>query len=156
MRITCGTIRPLTKSESKQYKDQGYCWVVVDPYTYENGDIKITVPIGFLTDGSSGGPDYGCSWLFHDWLYATHCYECSDNTTSAVMTQCSRSDADNVMSLILDSERLSIYLRIFNLISYFNFFWCFSRAWHNSGLRGPQFLESELMEIKADHKDINV
>ncbi len=134
MRIVCGTLRPLTCEERKVYKSQGYCWVVTEAFEYENDGKKIIVPKGFLTDGASGGPDYGCSWLFHDWLYANHKFHDSSE-------DCTRQDADFVMTCILDNERLSFYLRFFNIISYYDILWCFSRAWNKSGQRGPQFLE---------------
>ena len=143
LRITCGTIRALTREEKKQWDCQGYCWVVVTPYTYENATRKITVPAGFLTDGSSGGgPDYGCSWLFHDWLYSTHCFDSNDDGGGAT---CTREEADQVMSTVLiNNERLSLYLSVFNFLSGVNLCYCFSRAWDGSGKRGPQYLEDAI------------
>ena len=145
LRITCGTIRALTREEKKQWESQGYCWVVVTPYTYECGDKKITVPAEFLTDGSSGGgPDYGCSWLFHDWLYANHCFDLNEDPIEAddASANCTREEADEVMSTVLTNERLSIYLSVFNCLSGFNICYCFSRAWESSGKRGPQYLKN--------------
>lgn len=138
--ITCGTIRALTRAEKKPWASEGYCWVVVTPYSYQNNGICITVPSGFLTDGSTGGPDCGCSWLFHDWLYATHCFDPKENEE----IHCSRSEADEIMKIILENERLSLYLKGFNFLSGIDFGWCFSRAWDSSGKRGPHLLVDEL------------
>ena len=142
LRITCGTIRALTPEEKNGWTCQGYCWVVLTPYKYECGDNIITVPVGFLTDGSSGGgPDYGCSWLFHDWLYSTHCFD-FDDAAEPKPRMCTREEADEVMSIVLNNERLSFYLKVFNILSEVNICYCFSRAWESSGNRGPQFLHS--------------
>ena len=140
LNITYGKLRPLTRAEREQFASQGYCWVVVTPYMYQYNGNRITVPSGFLTDGSTGGPDCGCSWLFHDWLYATHCFDQNEEEK----VSCARADADEVMRIILENERLSLYLKGFNLLSTIDFGWCFSRAWESSGQRGPQLLGDAL------------
>ncbi len=144
LRISSGTIRNLTKEEiesNPEFEKWGYCWVVESEYKYEGDIICITVPKGFLTDGSSGGPDYGCSWLFHDWLYATHQFDGN--------VKCTRDEADEVMESVLKSERLGGYCKIFELISDIDIFGLFSSAWESSGHRGPQFLD----QLCKGHKD---
>ena len=149
LKVTCGTIRALTREEKKVLCSEGYCWVVETPYKYECGDVCITVPAGFLTDGSTGGPDYGCSWLFHDWLYATHCFDPieqvlgtpSESSGSNVTPRpCTRAEADEIMRIVLENERQSLYLKVFNILSGYNFCYCFSQAWDSSGQRGAQYL----------------
>lgn len=102
-------------------------------YTLSDGSCSITIPVGFLTDGSSGGPDVGVAWLFHDYLYATHMF--SDGT------QCTREDADSIMADILRADNMLNYHRIFVWLYTWNLCYCFSRAWASSGKRGPNFLE---------------
>lgn len=96
----------------------------------EDGEIekrKIVVPKGFLTDGSSGGPDWGCSWLFHDYLYASH---------SADGHWYTREEADQLMYEILSFERHTGYKYLFKFALWLNPFYAFSRAWEKSGERG--------------------
>jgi hypothetical protein len=135
-----GTIRALTKTEREleiccQNK---YCWVVTEPYEYHDdlNGVHITVPKGFLTDGSTGGPDYGCSWLFHDYLYATHCFDGN--------VYCTRQEADEIMENILRRENMNLYCKAVSFLSQVNLFWLFSDAWESSGKRGPQFLEDNI------------
>ena len=135
VQITYGSIRQLTTEECDQPMcfENGYCYVVIDPYVYKSGNRTITVPVGFLTDGASGpGPDIGNSWLFHDWLYSKHCFD--DGTA------CTRNDADSIMSQLLQKENLYRYKWVFDRISHYNFFYSFSSAWNTSGTRGPQML----------------
>jgi len=138
LQIISGTVRKLTKEELSSDKDfsrYGYKWVVESDYIYKNGNITVTVPESFLTDGATGGPDYGCSWIFHDWLYATHKF---DNDV-----ECTRREADEVMSIILDNERLNLYQKVFNFITGIDICCCFSSSWENYEERGPQFLGNE-------------
>lgn len=134
LQVTSGVIRKLTSVEKTTYK--GYKYVTLSEFEYSKGDRKIVVPKGFLTDGSSGGPNYGCSWLFHDYLYASHRFTSGQ--------KCTREQADMVMEEVLANERLSIYCWIFVRLSKMNPFWLFSRAWKNSGSRGPQMIDYEL------------
>ena len=90
------------------------------------------MPKGFLTDGSSGGPDWGCSWLFHDFLYATHAAEGHWYT---------REEADQLMYDILAFERHTGYKYLFKFALWLNPFYAFSRAWTNSGNRGAVYHE---------------
>ena len=135
-----GTIRTLTNEEKEKFKTP-YKWAVVHPYEYRYEDEYILIEEGFLTDGATGGPDYGSSWVFHDYLYATH--EFSDGK------ECERKEADRVMQNVLNQERKdgkilgSTYATLFEWsvaqISYWNPFWCFSGAWESSGERGPEY-----------------
>lgn len=138
--VTEGTIRTLLQKEKDNHETK-YKWVVVHPYEYMYEGKSITVPEGFLTDGATGGPDFGSSWVFHDYLYASHRY-----TTGG---RCSRIEADQVMQNVLKKEREegklipSTYATCFkwgvSQISYWNPFWCFSNAWESSGKRGLEY-----------------
>lgn len=114
----------------KHVKRNGYKYVVLSEFIYESDGVRITVPPGFLTDGSTYSPDTGYAWIFHDYLYATHKF---DNRE-----ECSREQADNIMVHILNNERRSTYSSIFHCLSKMNIFWIFSRAWDSSGKRGPE------------------
>lgn len=122
----------MTTCEISRIEHPYYKWVTLgeSKWVCENGEV-IIVPAGFLSDGSSGGPDIGFSWLFHDYLYATH------KIGDRVIT---RKEADKVMASILRWERASLYRKAFVIVSRVNPFWLFSRAWKSSGKRGPEFL----------------
>lgn len=66
-RVTIGQIRGLTDKETRIFPDSKYKYIVLEEYECvvirDQRIHRIRVPKGFLTDGSSGGPDYGCSWL---------------------------------------------------------------------------------------------
>lgn len=134
MEVTSGMLRKLTSAEKLVYP--GYKYVTTSHFRYCKGDYIINVPKGFLTDGSSGGPDYGSSWLFHDYLYATHRFTSGQ--------PCTREQADSVMEEILYNERLSLYCWMFVKLSKLDPFWAFSRAWKTSGARGAQMISYEL------------
>lgn len=118
--------------EIARVKHPVYKWVTLGEsrWTCKSGEV-IVIPKGFLSDGSSGGPDIGFSWLFHDYLYATH--KIGDR-------ECTRKEADNIMATILKWERAPIYRKVFVIISRINPFWLFSKAWKESGKRGAEFL----------------
>lgn len=132
LQILSGEVRNLTKSEKSLYPNYKYVVGGVSKYTY--GDQEVEVPKGFLTDGSSGAPDYGRSWLFHDYLYATHKFTSGQ--------ACTRQEADDVMERVLRHEKLGWYCWLFVRASNLNPFWIFSRAWKNSGRRGLEILDS--------------
>lgn len=129
-----GTIRELTDEEKLLPKcvENNYKWVVENEYRYTTNGHTITVPVGFLTDGSTGGPDVGCSWLFHDWLYSYHKYD--DNV------DCTREEADRIMAKILEMENRPFYYKVFTFVTSNNCCWCFSRSWREGGNKGPQYL----------------
>ena len=131
--ITSGTIRRLTREEQLLYP--GFKYATINESRYKDDNCEIIVPSNYLNDGSSGGPDYGRSWLFHDYLYCTHKF--------ADGTPCTRAEADKIMSKILLFENLRIYNFLFTTIVKLNPFWIMSRAWNTSGKRGPILLESE-------------
>jgi hypothetical protein len=137
-KITEGELRRLTEDEKKMYKTK-YEYVVLSECVYEYGPKKIVVPAGFLTDGSSGGPDHGSAWIFHDYLYATHAYTLVDDSSSV---ECSRREADDIFVQVLRHQRMFAYARAADILSSLNFLWLFSRAWERSGKRGPEFLEN--------------
>jgi len=138
--VVCGSLRLLTPEEINRY-DTVYKYVTTSPSIYKKGDKEIIVPVGFLTDGCTGGPDYGRSWLIHDWLYATHEFSSG--------RPCSREEADEIMDEILNHENHRSYAALVRLISGNNIFSVFSDAWDSSGERGPEFLLSEEDSVDA-------
>ena len=108
-----------------------YKWVTEGDASWKHGNETITVPKGFLTDGSSGAPDYSDAWLFHDWLYRTHKIE--DRV-------CDRQEADKIMIDILKYQRHYAYAWVAKVSFKLNPFWVFSKAWERSGGKGPDFL----------------
>ena len=137
--IKSGEIRELTREERKKSKTS-YKYVTLSKFeylkTFNDEKYNIIVPKGFLTDGSTGGPDYGTSWMFHDYLYSTHKFSSGQD--------CTRKEADNVMVEVLKHERLNLYRRVvIKLTNSITLGWLFRKAWRNSGDRGPEFLEFE-------------
>lgn len=130
IRLLLGSIRKLTKEERKQYPK--YEYVVEYECQCFFDDKVITVPKGFLTDGSSGGPDVGWSWLIHDYLYATHAF--SDGSS------CSRAEADRIMYHLLAYERHHIYKQVY-WFTHKMFSFLFESAWKSSGKRGIELLD---------------
>jgi len=131
-------IRRLTDIEKvKIFQKTGekYKWVTEGEAVWEDNGVQVRVPKGFLTDGSSGGPDAGNCWLFHDLLYSTH--HIGGNP-------CTRQEADTIMINILKWERFTWYPFAVRILFALNPFWCFSRAWKKSGNRGPQFIKDYL------------
>lgn len=141
-----GTLRKLSDEERDvpACAQEGYCWVVEQPYSCATPEgLTVTVPVGFLTDGSTGGPDVGCAWLFHDWLYATHAYD--DGSV------CTQAEADALMSDILKADRMSAYDAVFSFLRWAFCCRCFlSRAWRASGARGPHFLH-DVISREEEH-----
>lgn len=133
-----GGIRQLHDSEKMvvmgKYGENNYVWVSCDVYTCNWKGKTLTVPSGFLTDGSSGGPDVGSSWIFHDFLYATHKFD--DNVFIK------RRKADKLMHQILISEHRPIYAFFFKIVARMNPFYLMDKAWNNSFNRGPQYYGS--------------
>lgn len=152
MKITTGDLRPLTKEEKLEHPVYNY--VVTDDWCCEYDGKKITVKKGFLSDGASGGPDYGCSWIFHDWLYSVHKFDDE--------TPLTRGEVDELMCQVLLSEQIGWYQWFFHKLSYWNIFYLFSKAWESSGKRGPEFLELEkpeeevedIKETKSEDKEV--
>ena len=136
MEIIGGDIRKLTPEEVKQFNTYTtYKWVTTTPSICKWDDKQLVVPVGFLTDGNSGGPDCGRSWLFHDWLYATH--QISPGKA------CTRQEADDLMEKVLECEGHIYYCKAFHNLRCWNPFYLFSKAWESSGKRGPEFLLHE-------------
>lgn len=128
--LIIGRLRRLTSKERKSFPN--YKYVTISKFEYHDDDKVIKIPKGFLTDGSTGGPDYGCAWLFHDYLYSTHKF--------ANGNECTREEADRIMKRILVNDRMSIYCWLFVFASHMNFLGLFTKAWNSSGNRGPEFL----------------
>jgi hypothetical protein len=132
--ITQCRIRRLNQIERELiYAKSGfkYKWVTTSTSTLIHDNFIIIIPKGFLTDGNSGGSDFGNAWLFHDWLYATHKIGSKDDITIQ--------QADQLMKDILVFERAPIHSRLFSCISRCNPCCLFTSAWQVSGQRGPQF-----------------
>lgn len=142
--VTLGELRRLTPQERERC-NIAYKWVVESPFLYTwheegVGHYHVSVPIGFLMDGASGcAPDLGSSWVFHDWLYATHAFTSGQ--------PCSRREADRVMHRVLRHERLPFFAWTFRHAARLNPLWGFSRAWKKSGNRGPQCLAPEALAV---------
>jgi hypothetical protein len=132
VKIIKGKCRKLTKDE--KLKHPLYNWVVTQEYTCIINEKKIVVPVNFLTDGATGGPDWGISWIFHDYLYATHCFDNNE--------YCNRKIADHIMYSILMKEGRVVYALLFWNFAFNNLLYQFSGAWISSGKRGPEFLQS--------------
>lgn len=131
IRVHNGSYRKLTRDERYQaLKQTGrrFKYITTKPYHFHKGNTKITVPTGFLTDGATGVPDWGNSWVFHDYLYGTHSYSSGEVIC--------RRDADRVMSCVLKKEGRLFYRAAFRVISRLNPFGLFSRAWRQSGTTG--------------------
>jgi hypothetical protein len=139
MIVKYGSIRRLTTQEKNRYP--GFKWVTTDTYRAEvtckktNRRFCVTVPRNFLTDGCTMCPGsdemYGTGWIFHDYLYASHCY--TDGTTA------SRKEADDFFLKIMKHEELHFLRRIGLIITRLNPFRLLTRAWNSSGKRGPIF-----------------
>lgn len=129
--MTVGEIRRLSDEEELMYPGFKYC--TMSECRYEDEQYTIVVPKGFLTDGSSKAPDYGYSWLFHDYLYASHRFTSGQ--------ECTREMADEIMNNILIHERQTIYSTIFYHLAYWDILGIFERAWENSGKRGVKLFE---------------
>jgi hypothetical protein len=140
LQLILGPVRKLTDDEQKRISekipDQNFRYVVLSECVYidTRRKHKIVIPEGFLTDGCSGPiPDYGRSWLFHDYLYASHCYE--DNIPIT------RKEADNVMKVLLNYEHFHFAGWISCRVACLNPFYLWSKAWDSSGKRGPVYLK---------------
>lgn len=119
------TIRKLTEEEldglKKVYPHRTYFkWVTEGEFKWLHKGEYIVVPKGFLCDGSSGGPDFGHSWLIHDWLYLTHII--GDRLIT-------REEADSIMIDILKWERANVYSKIVEWVVRLNPFNKLSDAW---------------------------
>lgn len=133
IKMILGGIRYLSVHEKQNYKLKEFEYVTTGDFYYEDNKGRcITIPVGFCSDGSSGGPDWGFSWLFHDYLYSSH------HIDSRPLT---RHEADEIMYCILEYERQYKYKIVFYYLSKLNIFWKFDKAWKKSGNRGAIFLE---------------
>lgn len=134
MQITLGSYRKLTKDERERYPDCKYA--IVSEYKLQClcRNWMVVVPVGFVCDGSTGGPDCGVSWIFHDWLYA--------NQHFSNGIPCDRKAADQIMACVLRHERRYLYwlgyklaLRIFRAQ--------FREAWEKGAERAARILGND-------------
>ncbi|KAH3743361.1 hypothetical protein Pelo_15238 [Pelomyxa schiedti] len=118
-------VRKLTHEElaavKNHYGADYYKYCSIKELSVMVGTQKVTVPVGFLTDGCSGPftLDTRCetAWLVHDWLYATH--EVGDKEL-----------ADSVLKEIPVRELVAAL--------------CGCVAWEGSFKRGPQFIQEAM------------
>lgn len=136
MNIIVGSYRKLTAEEKEKYSD--FSLVITEEYIYECDDKKIIVPVGFLSDGATWAPDLGCSWIFHDYLYATHKY-CND-------ILCTFDEANKIMANILAHEKRHTYRYLFLFTLEFDIGKNYQKAWDYSFLRGPIFMAEKIEE----------
>lgn len=153
MNLELGEIRDLTGAEKRSVPlPPSNCCCVCVPYKYVvtkpfrvtmSDEKQVVVPVGFLSDGATGAPDTGVSWIFHDYLYA---YQKWLNRKP-----CSRKEADQLMSMILKQEKRKCYRFIFNLCSSMNCCGVFSRAFRNRPKKEPKLAQ----ELFASSTDFN-
>jgi hypothetical protein len=90
----------VTKIAEGKMKKQGADYIVEEPYCVSlicgGAKKKVTVPVGYSSNGSNCSPDIGFGWLFHDWLYYRHCFDDG--------SECTKIQADNVL------EKVSIFI----------------------------------------------
>jgi hypothetical protein len=114
----------------KKYPSNPYKYVVVkelrESFPIDGVTETVVVPVGFLTDGCSGGGIDALDekgWLIHDWLYATHKYESGK--------EAKKKDVDKGLwhyrTFILSHTTLGKIMS--------------EKAWNESYKRGPQFLD---------------
>lgn len=134
-----GELRALTDAERDRLSAAGfngpYKFLVTSSFKLTWNGETVTVPAGFASDGATGAPDYGTSWLYHDYLYTTHCFDSG--------AECTRADADRLMSDLLAADRMRLYCWAFTAFARLNPFCIMSRAWESNGARGPEFLPDE-------------
>lgn len=132
--IIYGNYRKLSQSEMDIY--DGYKNVITDDYTFnvtiDKEIYDIVVPIGFLTDGATFAPDLGIGWLLHDYLYATHLI--------SLEVICTKDIADQLLKCVLYYENFFFSSYMWYYVMYFNPLYITSKAWENSGNKGPTFL----------------
>lgn len=132
--VLSGEARLLSDDEKELYPP--YRYVIESDFEYNDETHSLLVPRGFLTDGATRAPDYGSAWVFHDYLYATHVF--SDGE------ECTREEADRIMENILRHDRMHKCAWLLGVLTRWNPFWIFSRAWRRSGERGPEFIYDDL------------
>jgi hypothetical protein len=130
---TTAAVRDLTETERARHP--AFCYVCTREtcFTCPRTGRTITVPRGFLSDGSTASPDVGRSWFAHDMLYATHKWDDG--------SPCSRAEADRFMHDILREEGLRTYGWFFRLTAWANPLYKFSGAYESSGERGVSLLD---------------
>lgn len=163
-----GVLYKLTKNEIKLWKNKSknktkykYSTVGIYKITFtmewsdgRTDECKVVIPHNFLTDGADVAPDVGISWLFHDYLYATHRvtkrkFNCARGTNIKFVEgkknidenniAISRKEADEIMSEILKYEKEWEFKIGFDVVSECNFAGLFARSWEKSGKRGAEF-----------------
>lgn len=146
--VKYGRIRPLTREE-RSYLPAGrhYTLVVTEPYFYQRGYDIILVPKGFLSDGATLAPDIGRSWIYHDYLYATHCYRGE--------RYCSRREADRVLCDIASHEGLQLAPWLAGIVFWLNLFTLPQRAWIRSGTRGAEYLTDFIQDLQETERSID-
>lgn len=138
-----GTYVRFSKSERK--KNRPFTLRTISPFVYSfihpitNNQVTITVPTNFLSDGASWAPDVGCSWIFHDYLYATHKFDDG--------SECSFDMANNIMLDICSLQRNRAYRLVVSMAMRFDFIGKFRSSWNNALIRGPKFYCQDQEEV---------
>lgn len=129
-----GYIRVLTKDEKKMYNNR-YSYVVTQEYkcrirltptACDKDIITLIVPENFLLKFNYMlSPDWGCGWVFHEWLYASrefksinafeYCPSLNNYNEYNVPIRCTKEKADELLYLFLEKENISIYHTIWIL-----------------------------------------
>ena len=154
-----GEIRKLTDEEKRipLIEKYGFQWVVTRPFeaTVQTaiGETRIVyVPLGFLCDGNSGGPDdmFGKDWwVYHDLLYATHEWlgplDCTRQQADDLMDEFIRNEAPEALK-----KKCSCAGLVIELIADIDPWGLFSKAWEESGKRGALFLRPQTGEVENE------
>lgn len=145
--IESGLYRRLTSRERREIRRHGksHTVVVLRPYRLMYKDKIVSVPRGFLSDGSTYSPDIGTAWLYHDILYNEHkCWELRDESgdgTSLVPVECEREYADEVLIRVMREEGRWFLAWIYERIFTSNFLGKPGRSWIKAHRRGTELYE---------------
>lgn len=152
LHIEYGHYRQLTKEELRSIPSNRKCKLVVtEPYTYRKGNKHIYVPVGFLSDGATGVPDLGASWIFHDYLYDNHKYTSEQ--------PCTRVEADRVLCEVAKHEGWKILPWIIGWTFRSNILGIPNYCWTRAGNKGEEhlqdFMDTDLGDTEYIHSIFN-
>lgn len=136
--VEYGSYRQLTKEELLCIPSNRKCKLVVtSAYTYSKGDKYIHVPVGFLSDGATGVPDLGASWLYHDYLYDNHKFTSGQ--------KCTRVEADKILSEIARHEGWRYLPWLIGKVFKMNPFYIPSYCWRRAGNKGEENIKDFIL-----------
>lgn len=117
LQIQLGRAEQLNLEDRCRYFNK--TWRVLEPFQVTWNHRTLTVPAGYLSDGATLAPDLGWGWLFHDYVYETHCFDDG--------TPCTRQEADDLLVQVLREEG---YPKFSRLVHWFRLLCCcFPCAW---------------------------